>query len=345
MLRNKITKPSEQLPPRRLLRFDFNLACRQVLADHPSLGDHTTFLMCVPDSGRTGYLQTIATPTAANDTLQSLSWRHELRQQLNKLRERKSSVAVIVEGSPRRAVVFTPRSQLRGVYPHAAAMLFFEFDHEIGHLLTRHGDYKSQGPVMAENSADAYAAIRAIQRFGGTPPHLNAMSQTRAEHIVTRASRRHVSTTTLDAIIADSRNIDFGSLTPAETVAAAEEYARRHSPSEAQASFAVSYLAGMYKFKDDPQQLRRLAQTALQTQNRFVFTTASRCLMPALAAASTPGVSAEMRAHLALSLQARALKLGLTDTLQLLRDAAGPLPKLEVSRKEQKGGGGLRYKR
>jgi hypothetical protein len=101
------------------------------------------------------------------------------------------------------------------------------FDHELGHLVTKEGfkPHKLKGEV----SADAFAAIRHFQRFGAADDDLAAASAYRAVAFFC-GDPGHVTTPVVDRIRLDAKSFDFASLSPADTVVAAETYAANFNP-------------------------------------------------------------------------------------------------------------------
>lgn len=322
MHRNKITTAADNLPPRRILRFEFNAACARVLHDHPHLADKTTFVHTVKKGDAPQTSRVYAGPAAAACALADVQTHFGLRQLIATAHKQKSSFAQAFNAGRSQAVVFTPHSILRDLFPHRAAMLFFEFDHECGHLLVRNGLQRS---AQAEMAADAYAALRAIQRFGGKCPHLPVLAAWRAQNMLEHRSRYHMTGLLLDGIIADSRHVDFTTLTPAETVAAANDYAARFACTEQQIAGVLSTLDNLQGFKTSGNQQIRLAQIALATQCRLTFHTAARALMPILSDDIGARLPRHSRAYMVQELEKRALTLGMTGLLAALRIDAGTL--------------------
>jgi len=101
------------------------------------------------------------------------------------------------------------------------------FDHELGHLVTKDG-FKSH-KLKNEASADAFAAIRHFQRFGGKTDDLAAWSAFSAMGFFC-GDPGHVTAPVIDRICLDAKSLDFASLSPADTVVAAEYYAATFNP-------------------------------------------------------------------------------------------------------------------
>lgn len=305
-------------------RFDFRDAAFEALEDFPQLRARTTFLLDQHNPGGRA-LKAYGDPQAVLTQLSTPSWRTQLQGFLSYMRKHKTSVACFIKGVPHQAVIFTPHSILSPVHSDRAAMLFFEFDHELGHLLTKQGRALTQHgtTTTAENSAEAFATLRSIQRFGGARAHLDALARWRARHLIISGNKTHITTAVIDAIIADSARVDFTGLTPQETIAAANEYARRHCPSGSDVDFAVAHLHGARDFMHDGAHQQRLANILMTTHKPFVFHIGARALVPVLANDVGAKLPKDLRNSLIMKLQSRAYKLGLNDTLEQLRAASG----------------------
>jgi len=108
-------------------------------------------------------------------------------------------------------------------------MDLFTLYHEAGHALTA-SFLMSERIVQKECTADAYAALRMLQRFGNDAvPLLSMISGLRASEAIAKDSS-HLTTTVLDKIILDSAHVDFSKLTHAETVQLAKNYAKTLTP-------------------------------------------------------------------------------------------------------------------
>lgn len=113
---------------------------------------------------------------------------------------------------------------------HADIDHAFAFDHETGHAIGRSGmDMRSQS--RCECVADAYAAIRHIQRFGRNPALLKNVSRWRAVDMVFSWGDfgAHFTSPVIEKIVSDSARIDFSKLTPQETADRAYAYASKYA--------------------------------------------------------------------------------------------------------------------
>lgn len=105
--------------------------------------------------------------------------------------------------------------------------------HETGHILDPEGEDVDELHPYRECAADAYFAIRMLQRFGqDAVPFLTMTSWARA-HDAMMFSTSHLTTTVLDKIIADSAFHDnFANLSADETIKRATQYAKDWTPTE-----------------------------------------------------------------------------------------------------------------
>jgi hypothetical protein len=105
-------------------------------------------------------------------------------------------------------------------------MRLFVIYHETGHALI-----PGKGERFRECAADAYAALRLLQRFGDDAiPLLSMLSWHRARNAVDGGVFSHLTSPVLDKIIADNEECDFAGLSPQQTVGLAVQYAQDWMP-------------------------------------------------------------------------------------------------------------------
>lgn len=110
-----------------------------------------------------------------------------------------------------------------------AQEMTFIFDHEFAHAHIQSGG--SDNRFLAETTADAYALIRHIQRFGGNTPLATEVVATRARDTAFRPNGIfNFSCAALEYIVQNPDKIDYAALTPAQTSALAETIAQQHAP-------------------------------------------------------------------------------------------------------------------
>jgi hypothetical protein len=239
------------------LRFDFNNAVRGTRKDFPALKKHAMFV----DAGNDNWNdieQTLDDLAVDEDDIASI---HKTYKDAKRLKT-SFHIAVTRGGveEPFSVVVFHPDKfplfgRARGATDDACS-----FDHEAGHALT---------PLLegchAENIADAYAAVRHLQRTTDTDA-LDYCGWKRAFIFVTTGKSSHLTTFTVDKIICDRATADFVSLTPEETAAVAKAYAKKNTPSRKE----LDDLADEFKsLRKQPlkEQFRRLARITLAAKD------------------------------------------------------------------------------
>jgi len=110
-----------------------------------------------------------------------------------------------------------------------AQEMTFIFDHEFAHAHITSGG--SDNRFLAENTADAYALIRHIQRFGTGTALAEEIVAFRARDTAFRASGIfNFSCRALEHVLEVARKVDYTSLTPAQTSALAEQVALEFTP-------------------------------------------------------------------------------------------------------------------
>lgn len=169
----------------------------------------------------------------------------------------------------------------------------FALDHETGHFLVPGAYTDGGGNLHDENAADAFGAIRQLQRFGKDTRNLELLSSHRSYQLTNNRDRTHLSSLTVNRIIRDSRHIDFKSMSPEETIRAAEKYAKKYTPSQAELDEVNDFLqriptselalSGEYDIQPTKKcHLELLASSALTTPGRFSFQIGLSLFLPFL---------------------------------------------------------------
>jgi hypothetical protein len=257
------------------LSFDFKQAVAQSLRDYPQLHYNTVFIDAAEHPQDTSPLTMHGTTVAQ---LKTFAREHFIKQNL--------SIAC-ADGSS-FALTDTPQSYFalilgEKIVPTLEEQSFlrgnksFFFDHELGHILTKRSEQNSAFP-LSECSADAFAAIRHIQRFGNDTGVLEHVAWYRAFKLVDRGQSLHFTTPVIDKIILDSKTQDFSKLSPLETVEAAKKYADDYTPVFRNIQ---NVKAEHREFADAPdgdmrRKLACLASTCLKTSDAFSFYIGSR---------------------------------------------------------------------
>lgn len=257
------------------LSFDFNEAVQQSLRDYPQLHNNTVFISAAEHPLDTSPLTMHGTTIAK---LKTFAREHFIKQNLSISCEDGSSFALTDTPQSYFALILGDK-----VIPTLEEQPFlmrnksFFFDHELGHILTKRVEQNSAFP-LSECSADAFAAIRHIQRFGTDTGVLEHVAWYRAFKLVDRGQSLHFTTPVIDKIIFDSKTQDFSKLSPLETVELAKKYADDYTPVFKNIQ---NVKAEHREFAEAPdgdmrRKLSCLASTCLKTSDAFSFYIGSR---------------------------------------------------------------------
>lgn len=105
-------------------------------------------------------------------------------------------------------------------------------DHELGHLIVQDAYHKQDGDSYAESAADAFSAIRHVQRFGLMTDDIEVMIAQRAlDALLDPNTHGYFTAAALDRIQREKFKTDFAALTPEETRLYAARVARECAPS------------------------------------------------------------------------------------------------------------------
>lgn len=166
--------------------------------------------------------------------------------------------------------------------PHDVETVF-KLDHEIGHCISQKGHAGDKN--MRECVADAYAALRHLQRFQNDIRYLTNAPAIRALEVVFRPDDdgNHFTSPVVEKIIEDSKLRDFSKLTPQQTIDLAASYAREYIMNSTQLSkMARAYQAFQGGFssllKGNMQLLHALGEYLFMTPDPAQFKWGSLCL-------------------------------------------------------------------
>jgi hypothetical protein len=257
------------------LSFDFRQAVEQSLRDYPQLHYNTVFMNAAEHPLDTSPLTMHGTTVAKLKTFAREAF---IKKNLSIAREDGSSFALTDTPQSYFALILGDKViPTLGEQPFLMKNKSFFFDHELGHILTKRSEQNSAFP-LSECSADAFAAIRHIQRFGNETGVLEHVAWYRAFKLVDRGQSLHFTTPVIDKIIFDSRTQDFSKLSPLETVEAAKKYADDYTP----VFMNIQNVKAEHReFTDAPdgdmrRKLACLASTCLKTSDPFSFYIGSR---------------------------------------------------------------------
>ncbi len=220
-------KPAAPTPEKKAAEstfaFDFRAAARKAVHDHPEIKKNTVFV----DAANDDY---IAAPRVMQKLDDDDDAHDELKKTVRTAKRLKTSFSDTIFLDQKhyiKSVVFHRDRHTLYDPDNRAIDDIGTFDHETGHVLSP----EAQG-TLAENTADAYAALRHVQRFDGQKTDLEYAAWKRSVMFIASGQTSHLTTFTLDKIIIDRATANFVSLTPAETAAIAKTYAHTHTPDE-----------------------------------------------------------------------------------------------------------------
>lgn len=156
--------------------------------------------------------------------------------------------------------------------------LTFIVDHEIGHLVTAYGMPRHASRTLHECSADAYAALRQLQRFENGMQGVEKLRLRRAQRLVSLEGMRHAShftSFTLEKLIELTPHLPLGQLSAQQTAELAARIAIAHTPNDQIVKNIVEAFAPFHTAlaaqPDDDTPYRILAQTVTETKEWEVF--------------------------------------------------------------------------
>ncbi len=101
----------------------------------------------------------------------------------------------------------------------------YVLDHELGHHVTPKGAGWGYSGQVKESSADAYAMLRHIQRFGKNTQFSVTHANRMAKEIVLRGDTAHYTTDTIQRVVQVAKEMDISKLSLRETAALAHKIA------------------------------------------------------------------------------------------------------------------------
>lgn len=168
-----------------------------------------------------------------------------------------------------------PFSNILGTENREIVSLFSLY-HEFGHTQIPGPDV-DKTHVMSEASADAYAAIRLLQRFGtSVVPFLSMISWVRCYRAID-GSPEHLTSPVLDKIIADAEIQDFSALSAGEAAVRADEYAKAWAPDEKVMERAIPDFQQQSAIN-----MQQLFDTTLMSPDQFSFYVGAKFFQPFL---------------------------------------------------------------
>lgn len=269
---SSLSKPTRKKAAKPSLSFDFNKVARKALQDHPELKKDILFVDATNDN-----------QIASHSTLTALDDDDDAQYELNKT----VSLAKKLQTSFAQAIMIDSKKTIKALVFHPDRHPLFDqnnriidaigtIDHELGHLLSPNADR-----AYGENVADAYAVLRHLQRFDGQTTDIGYAAWKRAMVFIMAGHTSHLTTFTIDRILLDQQSANFVTLTPAQTVAIARDYAKAHTPSQN----ALSRLSNDFKTARTKQISHNLFHeiariTLVADVNSDTFHLGARALLP-----------------------------------------------------------------
>lgn len=267
--------------------FDFASEAQKALADFPRLSDKAVFFSLAENAAATTATQfrMYGTPAALALARKNSDY---IWNAAARARKNHTSGAFETEDGTLRGIVYNENdSSFRYLYaePHAQVARSI-FNHELGHILSRGGFDITDINPLGESIADAFSVLRGLQQA----PYNKSLH---LRHAWWRAcgvldgNTFYATAPVIDRILADSDKADISSLTSSETIATAEDYARKYKPDSFQLEDCHRELrrhGGAFNHisKNTVKQLLLLSETALRTRSTFVFATCARLVSPLL---------------------------------------------------------------
>ncbi|MFN7113761.1 MAG: hypothetical protein ACK4PK_05310 [Alphaproteobacteria bacterium] len=161
----------------------------------------------------------------------------QLTQFMEKLHGDKSSC--VLAGQQNDHFIFLyDGPQDGGLLPHTphTQRMHFILNHEIGHIVTATGlPDRAKSATLHEATADVFASLRHIQRFGRQTGAIEDLLLQRAQRLVSLHGARHpehFSSFALEKLLEKLPALDAEYLTPQQTAALASRIATEHTPND-----------------------------------------------------------------------------------------------------------------
>lgn len=163
--------------------------------------------------------------------------RDGLNQNMRRYAGEKNSVVMKIDTLGRAILLYTGHDgiTLLGKNAPTGQKICFVFDHEVGHIVTAYGSKNPMSHTLHECCADAYAALRQMQRYGADTPAAAALLLGRAQRLVSLQGSRHgehFTSFVLDQVIETAQTLPVQKLSPAQTAQLATRLALAHTPND-----------------------------------------------------------------------------------------------------------------
>lgn len=271
-------KTPQRKPAKKPLRFDFAKVARKAGKDHPALAKSGLFV----DAANDDY---IGSPRVFRMLEEDDDAMDDIQKNTRLARKLKSSFHQAIPIDSKNYIyniVFYPDKY--PLYDPADKTIdaIGTIDHETAHAL--HPDANG---IDGENTADAYAVLRHLQRYKDEKTNIDYAAWKRALVFMQSGITTHITTFTIDKILLDSKSRDFCSLSPAETSAIARDYARKHTPAQNRVSKLSQDFKAVKGHRFDEKMMRKIADITLKAApGSDTFYIGNRVLQPLLAGAA-----------------------------------------------------------
>lgn len=273
-------------------RFDLGYEARQILHDYPQLDGHTVFVSTEAPEVLHGGTQDLPDrylpllPSYVESCIERALEKNTSMAYADNIIDRQTGGAF-----PLKVVVLipTPASPHRNIERERGFRDFFVLNHEAGHLLLPYDSGDGLQPYpFTECLADAFATIRAVQKFGADTAIYDRLGAMRSVGFMLSGNVRHLTTTVTSRIMEDAQRRDFSLLDPDKTMRASKKYALAFTPrpgdlarAEQSYSAIADYMRGNTAV-DKLQLLGLICNTSLSTADRFSFYLGAKFFQPML---------------------------------------------------------------
>lgn len=209
-------------------RFDFEAAVKEAYRQNPGI-EATVFFVDI-SKGQVAHPNRQTLNEILHFISDSDAGKQFLQPQIQECQRNKTSYCHF-GGESSFVYIYSGTDRPRFFSPRVSDVqeMTFIFDHEFAHAHIVAGG--SDNRFLAENTADAYALIRHIQRFGADTALAEEVVAFRARDTVFRPNGiLNFSCSALEHILDTAKTVDYNKLTPAETSAMAEQIAREFTP-------------------------------------------------------------------------------------------------------------------
>jgi hypothetical protein len=283
--------------------FDIKEELGRFLSDYPEAGTKLLVRQISSDGFVTNFRAStfeIRVPAGADRAMFLANVKYNLAKNIDDAHDLRSSIAASLHNCEVDIVTLHEKEPFLEHYarrdvPYVRAFIFF---HELGHLMidkARPAEVSKITPdlcLQRENIADAFATICMLRRFSCGKKIMEMVSWKRAFDGTEAATPTHMTTRVIDKILEDSRHFDFSTLTPAQFLLAAENYAAGSTPDIKEAQRLIDnrkYDAATYILPNRPEHIRssmvtRLAVETLGCETPFQFYIGARLIKPFMCA-------------------------------------------------------------